>query len=85
MKVITNNHRRSFIDAHDVPDKVLEWYDWLDENATGWICYQGHWTHITDYMRGGVEGWDGYSSDSFFSGTLIKLLDDKYIIGRYIS
>ena len=32
-----------------------------------------------------MKGWDGYISDSFFSGVLIKISDDneEYQIGTY--
>lgn len=42
---------------------------------------------ITPMMRKDFPGWDGYSSDSFFSGTLIKYSDDyeSIQIGWYYS
>jgi len=57
----------------------------------------GNWTDTGDhiYTRHPLHGiqcdspirkWDGYASDSYFSGTLVKYLDDdRVIIGTYIS
>ena len=46
------------------------------ENQT-FFKYQGCWYCLSDFLRvendGTFKGWDGYSSDSYFSGTLIKL------------
>ena len=33
-----------------------------------------------------LKGWEGYSSDSYFSGTLVKYIDDDSVImGWYCS
>jgi hypothetical protein len=68
--------------------------DYLD----GFICYRGTWYHTEDFMSlhnkvhcpnppDFMKGWDGYHSDSFFSGVLIKLSDDGecYQIATYYS
>jgi hypothetical protein len=94
-KIITNNQVREYLSANDVPQETLDWYDWLDDDAKtdGWIHYKNHWYHVSDFMRVSprapewMQEWDGYNSDSFFSGVLIKYVDDgayEYIIGTYI-
>jgi hypothetical protein len=38
----------------------------------------------TDDTRHAFAGWDGYISDSFFSGVLFRFADeDHVIVGRY--
>ena len=99
-KIITNNHERSFLYRSDVPADILEsQFDYLDADTfDGFIQYRGHWYHTSCFMRFGYpfnqmplwtheQGWHGYSSDSFFSGVLIKLSDDgeTYQIATYTS
>ena len=96
--IITNNHERYFKYGYEVPQSVLDWYDWLDEDSKhdGWICYRGHWSHISDYLATynpihnpnppeWLTEWDGYKSDGFTSGAVIKISDDRetYRIGTY--
>mgnify|MGYP003643733600 CR=1 FL=1 len=97
--VRTNNHDRNFSYRYDVPASVLERYDYLDDDESfdGWICYKDNWYHMSDFMAvhnpvhnpnppEWLQPWDGYSSDSFFSGVIIKVSDDMetYRIGTYI-
>ena len=80
--------------------KVLDWYDWLDEDSKwdGWICYKGHWSHVSRLHAIWLclaladtpepfKAWEGVKHDCMSSGTLIKLADDgeEYQIGWYIS
>ena len=95
-RVYTNHHIRSFLTETDVPQETLDWYDWLDEQdkTYGWIHYKNHWYHVSDFTRIKADSgywaagrWDGVRPDSFFSGVVIKLIDDidgDYIIGTYI-
>jgi len=95
LQIITNNHWREFKGGHEVPKKVLEWYDWLEYGSTsdGWICYHGHWSHVSDYMRtpqqstGGLADWHGYKNDSMSDGTVIRFSEDNetYQIGWFVS
>jgi hypothetical protein len=99
--ITTNNHWRQWLTRDDIPESVLnDDFDWLDPDTfDGFICYRGSWSHMSEYMRFGYpgplgqtwEGWHGYCSDSFSSGTLIRLPDDRdwehegmYQIGTYI-
>ena len=94
-QITTNNQVRQYLYGYDVPKETLDWYDWLDDDAKadGWIHYKNHWYHISDFMRvepsapDWMQEWDGYQSDSYFSGVVIKFGDDpseEYIIGTYI-
>lgn len=93
LQITTNNHDREFKCQDEVPKKVLEWYDHLDkyDKIDGWICYRGHWSHVSDYMIVGkhapFQGWDASVNDCMSSGTLIKLNDEEgtYRIGWFVS
>jgi hypothetical protein len=93
-KVYSNHHLRSFLTDVDVPQETLDWYDHLSEEdkSYGWIHYRNHWYHVSDFMRilpskpDWMHKWHGYNPDSFFSGVVIKFIDDidgDYIIGTY--
>ena len=70
-----------------------------DEIETGdWFKYRGRFYGLCDFMSlhntihcpnppESMRGWDGYLSDSFFSGVLIKISDcrDAYKIATFIS
>jgi len=99
-KIITDHKWKSFKYGYEVPENILIEYDHLnnDEKMDGWIKYRACWYHLSDFMSCHNEmyspnnpfkrfGYDGYLSDSFFSGVLIKVSDDSenYQIATYIS
>jgi len=66
--------------------------DELEEQT--FFKYQGYWYSLSDFMRldndTTFKGWDGACSYSYFSGTLIKLVEEfmgepKVICGRFYS
>lgn len=102
MNITTNNQPRELKYLHDFSasdqDKIRKQYDWMDpsdlESNYGFFKYRGCIYHLQDFLRvanestGDLAGWDGYSSDSYFSGTVIKLADDDcdyVIVGRFYS
>ena len=102
LTIKTNNQPRELKDLCDFSAsdqmKIRAQYDWMDEETIecnyGFFKYRGCFYHLQDFMRvaqgstGDLVGWDGYSSDSFFSGTLIKLAEtdcDYVIVGRFYS
>ena len=40
----------------------------------------GEFMRIDKFAPQEFQGWDGYSNDSFFSGTLVKYTDDNMVI-----
>jgi len=88
MKITSNYHVREYKYSYDVPEGVLDDYDWLDdcEKLDGWIDYRGDWYHISDFMRYDDAYWNGIVHDTFFSGILIHIVGDStYTIGWYLS
>jgi hypothetical protein len=91
LSIYTNYHARQFSYRSEVPPDILaSEFDWCAAEDS-FFCYRGRWYHLDEFMRidqtSPLQGhWDGYLSDSFFSGVLIKLLDngDGYQIGTYI-
>jgi hypothetical protein len=103
MEIITNNARREPIDAWELTAKEQEQFDYLNwpaiangEDSAQFIRYKGELYDLGDFEGCNTmlhhemfPGWDGYISDTFFSGILIKWVQDKattdwYVIcGRY--
>lgn len=93
MKIYTDHKWKQLQYRYEVPPKVLKDYfgHLTEDDSDGYIYYRKQWYHVSDFMR--VEGdvfpkeWDGYSSDTYFSGILIRLSEDgeTYQIGTYYS
>lgn len=98
MKIITNRIPRPLVCLADLPEKARKDFDYLDDPyAARLVQYKGVWYDVYDSTRcPGAEapeatrkafaGWDGYISDSFFSGVLFKFADgDRVVVGQYFS
>ena len=95
LQIITNHANRPFKYGYEIPKKVRKQdYNHLTEDETedGWIHYRGSYYHISDFMRLGdnhpfSDQWNGYISDSYFSGILINISEDGefYRIATYLA
>ena len=91
MKIITNNHERQFQYRNEVPEDILSSeFDYQEDVFDGFFQYRDNWYHLDMFMNDGsnmFNGWDGYHSDSFFSGIVIRISDDceTYQVGLYLS
>ena len=99
LTIITNNVPRSIIYGYELPESVRPDFDYIDAKAFGghsFVQYKGCYYDLNDFMRienkdcfncvGEFKEWHGYHGDSYFSGVLIKQLDDERVImGRYYS
>ena len=92
MRVITNNHPRPIIDAWDLTPAEREEFDYLDwpaiddgRDGASFVRYRGRLYDLgeferTHYHDEPVGSWDGIAVDSFFSGVVIRLVDDDYVV-----
>lgn len=91
MEIITNNKPRFLIYGFELTDKEKSEFDYLDDIETNsFFRYKKQVYNLGEFMRieniPEFEKWHSYHSDSFFSGVLIKLIDDESIlVGRYYS
>lgn len=97
MKIVGNNKPRQFIYGYELSDKERADFDYLSPeelDARDFVRYKGCIYDTGEFMRVAStvancqrEGWekfDGYFSDSFFSGVLIKYIDsDNCIMATY--
>ena len=92
----TNNAPRHTLDWRDLTPKEQAEFDYLDsddrEYCAIFVRYRGWVYDLGEFMRvdsnTALAGWHGYSSDSFFSGVLIRYVDsdaDSVIMGTYYS
>ena len=92
--IIKTDHKwKTLLYGYELTEKERREFDYLtaDEIACGsFIRYKGLVYDVGDFMRvpngmEGFRGWHGYSSDSFFSGIVVKISNDndQYMIGTY--
>ena len=69
--------------------EIRQQFDYLTDTEfedESFISYKGHVYALSDFMRVNVEpdspmaAWHGVAADSYFSGVLVKLLDDGDVI-----
>jgi hypothetical protein len=111
MQIITNHHPRDVIDAWQLTADERAEFDYLDwpaiedgRDSASFVRYKGELIDLADIdgippTGAGLEGWDGYKSDSFFSGLVFRypredcygrpladsLDTERVIVGRYFS
>jgi hypothetical protein len=106
--ITTNWHRREVTDGWSVPAEVRAEFDYIDweaiENGTdsaSFVFAYGRWfdlgdtegNRFGDRMPDSLSGWDAYVSDTFFSGTVFRWVQDDppysddwlIIVGRYFA
>ncbi len=100
--IITNSVPRDILDACELTVEEIEQFDYLDwqaiergEDSASFFRYKGEVYDLGDIpavdrrpnMDIAFQGWDGVDSDSFFSGILVRYVDDfeRVIVGRFYS
>lgn len=96
MEITTNNVPRDVIEAHELTLKERIEFDYIDwnkvekgeENAS-FFRYKGELHDLGEFMSAsnivGLQNWDGYRSDAFYFGLVVKYVEDfeRVIVGRY--
>lgn len=89
IEIKTNNiPRETFIGAFLSDDELKE-FDWMvDPESSLFFRYKGRVYALDDFMTvyedyTPLSEWDGYVSDTYFSGVVVKFRDDKVIVGEY--
>jgi hypothetical protein len=96
LTIITNNVPREILYGSYLTDEEraeFDYYDWdaIDNgnNSVSFFRYKGQLYDLGDYERSDTqfEGWDGYYSETFFSGIVFRYVDDfeQVVVGRYYS
>ena len=91
-KIITNNHPRPIIDGWELSLDERQEFDYINwdavergEESASFVRYRGELIDLGDVMRAEGEianlGWDGFNSDTFFSGFAFKYVDNcEYVV-----
>lgn len=97
MQITTNNQPRDLLGFWELSQEdqqdAREAYSYLESNEDlesyfGFFIYKNQLHCLDEYLRTPIEGWDAACSDSFFSGTVIRLCEDdcdRVIVGTYMS
>jgi hypothetical protein len=93
LKIKTNNVPREVICGIELTNKERKEFDYIkdeDFDCHSFFRYKGQVYDLNEFMRTGPgeihdAGWQGYASDSYFSGTIIKYVDnfERVIVGTY--
>ena len=96
VSIITNYVRRPIVHGWELSKPQRKQFSYLnwDEIDAGrdsveFVYYQGQLHDLGDMLvpsnTSELKGWSLYSSDTFFSGIVIKYVDDEHVIaGRFI-
>ena len=94
MNIYTNNHRHYPVWGCELNQKEKKYWESLLDNVDDYefIYYKNNYYLLNDFMRtcrmsDEFKGWDGYISDTFFSGVLIKYNaeHESYQLATYYS
>jgi hypothetical protein len=99
IKIITNNHKYQLVTFFDLSERVRREFDYVkeeDKHSPMFVKYRNWYYDISEFMRipffececdHPFHKWDGYRSDSFFSGVLVKWSEDFETVkmGTYYS
>jgi hypothetical protein len=96
MTIITNNVPRETIRGFELTEREKDEFDYLSPeelNDAEFFRYKNRLYDLGEFVRFDrptlFKGWDGYSSDSFFSGILVRYhmeygyYTDKIVVGWY--
>lgn len=92
-KIITNNVPRDIINWYDLTEKEKKEFDWIHkgtEDEYNFVRFNGNCYATNEFMQidnnnWDLKGWHDYIPDTYFSGVLIKYVNDyeQVVMGRY--
>lgn len=91
MQVTTNNVPRALINGFELSEKEREGFDYKTSeeiDVSYFFRYKGMAYDVGEFVKTNhFPNWSAYSSDSYFSGIVIRLSDDDetVIVGTYYS
>ena len=95
LTIISNYHERPVVYFWEMTEEEQSDFDWRGAEEATYVRYKGEVYCLSEFMRtgtnphAGFRKWDGYHSDSFFSGILVKYPDDDMgdfvVMGWYMS
>lgn len=70
---------------YEIPDIILKnEFNWCDDDD-GFILYKGYYYHLSQFLIYKDPYWDGVTHDSWWSGVLVKVLDDgDVVMGTFV-
>lgn len=93
LEITTNNQPRPLLGWDDLTSKEQKEFDWIEdpiETGFDFFRYKGSTYSLQEFLVApypDFEGWDGYHSDSYFSGILIRIVEDgdAVVVATYYS
>lgn len=96
MRIITNNVPRRLHLLAALPTSVQQEFFYIsidDDDTPRMVLYKNVWYDVLDSQTphglpadSPLHQWDGFISDSFFSGIVFKFADDDNIVcGRFVA
>jgi hypothetical protein len=105
LQIITNNVPRDIVDAYELNERERTEFDYLNWNAidagedsASFVRYRGELYDLGEFMVNSnmpefspLRAWDGHISDSFFSGVVVRYVqepgdfDVRIVVGRFYS
>lgn len=99
LSIVTNHHPRPVVDGWELTPAERAEFDYVDwaavdrgEDSASFVRYRGELVDLGDVPRADGElaslGWDGFASDSFYSGTAVRYVTpecDEVIVARVYS
>lgn len=100
LTIITNNVPRVVIDGYELTAAEraeFDYYRWPDTPAddyragsrdgeeASFVRYRGELHDLGEFTACSEHGWDGIHNETFFSGVLVRYVDDheRVIVARY--
>ena len=99
LTIKTNNVPRDYLFGSCFQGKerteMLNQFDYLDEeefDSRPFVNYRGYWYDLREFLFTGDSElgklkWQGYQSDSYFSGVVIRYVEnnERIVMGTYLS